>query len=138
MISNIKDLDHLIKSMQPVLNPGVFAFVSVESAEVLKTVKVIASIWEDEGYSAVIAESDAISLGLPIMFRAGWITLTVNSDLQAVGLTAVFARALGKAGISCNVVAGAFHDHIFVPIERTLDAMDALKNLQKSSEENQF
>jgi hypothetical protein len=66
------------------------------------------------------------------MFRAGWITLTVNSDLQAVGLTAVFASALGKAGISCNVVAGAYHDHIFVPIERTSEAIKVLKNMETS------
>ncbi|MDO9263494.1 MAG: ACT domain-containing protein [Desulfosalsimonadaceae bacterium] len=128
----ITDLDQLIKRMQPVLNPGVFAFVSVNSAEALKSVTVIASIWESEGYSAVIEERDALSLGLKIMFRAGWITLNVNSDLQAVGLTAAFAGALGKAGISCNVVAGAWHDHIFVPIERASAAMDVLKNLQKS------
>ncbi|MHB8089430.1 MAG: ACT domain-containing protein [Anaerolineaceae bacterium] len=128
----ITDLDQLIKRMQPVLNPGVFAFVSVNGAEALKSVTVIASIWESEGYSAVIEERDALSLGLKIMFRAGWITLNVNSDLQAVGLTAAFAGALGKAGISCNVVAGAWHDHIFVPIERASAAMDVLKNLQKS------
>lgn len=126
----IKDLDQLIKSMKPVLNPGVFAFVSVHNEEMLKSVKVIASIHEPEGYSAVIAESDALSLGLPILFRAAWITLKVNSDLQAVGLTAAFAGALGKAGISCNVIAGAYHDHIFVPVERSADAMKVLKALQ--------
>lgn len=132
MTSKIKDLDQLINSMEPVLSPGVFAFVSVQSAEVLKSVKILASVWETEGYSAVIAESDAVSLGLPIMFRAGWITLTVNSDLQAVGLTAAFASALGKAGISCNVVAGAYHDHIFVPIERASEAIKVLKNMETS------
>jgi hypothetical protein len=132
MTTIIKDLDQLIKSMEPILNPGVFAFVSVHNEETLKSVKVIASILESEGYSAVIAESDALSLELPILFRAAWITLTVNSDLQAVGLTAVFAGALGKAGISCNVIAGAYHDHIFVPIEHAEDAMKVLKALQQA------
>ncbi|PKN99283.1 MAG: acetyltransferase [Chloroflexi bacterium HGW-Chloroflexi-4] len=135
MISTIKDLNQLIKGMMPVVNPGVYAFVSVPSAEALQSVRVIASVIEDEGYSAVIGESDALSLELPILFRAGWITLTVNSDLQAVGLTATFAGALSKAGISCNVVAGAFHDHIFVPIECTADAMDVLNNMQASVNE---
>lgn len=129
----INDLEQLIHSMEPVLNPGVFAFVSVQNAEELGSVNVIASIQEPEGYSAVIAENDAIVLGLPILFRAAWITLTVNSDLQAVGLTAAFAGALGKAGISCNVVAGAYHDHIFVPVDRAADAMITLKTLQSSS-----
>lgn len=129
----INDLEQLIHSMEPVLNPGVFAFVSVQNAEELGSVNVIASIQEPEGYSAVIAENDAIVLGLPILFRAAWITLTVNSDLQAVGLTAAFAGALGKAGISCNVVAGAFHDHIFVPVDQANSAMITLKGLQTAS-----
>lgn len=130
----ITDLNLLLKSMEPVLNPGVLAFVSVNNAAQLASVKVLASIVEPEGFSAVIAESDAISLGLPILFRAGWITLKVNSDLQAVGLTAAFSAALGRAGISCNVVAGAFHDHIFVPMDRAADAMIALKTLESSSQ----
>ncbi|MBA4384099.1 MAG: acetyltransferase [Anaerolinea sp.] len=129
----IKDLDQLINSMEPVLNPGVFAFVSVENEEMLGSVKVIASILEPEGFSAVVDEKDAIALALPILFRAAWITLTINSDLQAVGLTAAFASALGNAGISCNVVAGAYHDHIFVPVDRAADAMSALKGLQSST-----
>jgi len=119
--------------MEPVLNPGVFAFVSVRNEDELKSVRVAASIWESEGYSAIIAETDASALGLPVLFRAAWITLTVASDLLAVGLTAVFASALGKAGISCNVVAGAYHDHIFVPVERADDAINALKELQSST-----
>ena len=119
--------------MEPVLNPGVFAFVSVKNEAVLRSVKVIASVIEPEGYSAVIAEKDAIALGLPMLFRAAWITLTVTSDLQSVGLTAAFASALGKAGISCNVVAGAYHDHVFVPVERAADAMKVLKGLQAAS-----
>ena len=129
----IKDLDQLLKNMEPVLNPGVFVFVSTKNEAALQPVKVIASILETEGYSAVIAEKDAVALGLPILFRAAWITLNVNSDLQAVGLTAAFASALGKEGISCNVVAGAYHDHLFVPVERAKDAMKALKGLQAAS-----
>lgn len=129
----ITDLGQLLKSMEPVLIPGVFVFVSVKNAEELQGVKVIASIFEPEGYSAVIAEKDAIDLGLLVLFRAAWITLTVASDLQAVGLTAAFASVLGKAGISCNVVAGAYHDHLFVPLECADDAMEALKGLQNAS-----
>ena len=45
---------------------------------------------------------------LSVLFRAAWISLTVHSDLEAVGLTAAFSTALGQAGVSCNVVAGAF------------------------------
>ena len=57
------------------------------------------------------------------------ISLTVHSDLAAVGLTAAFARALADKGISANVVAGFYHDHIFVPWLRRHDALNALQEL---------
>lgn len=70
------------------------------------------------------------TVGVARGVRAAWITLTVHSDLAAVGLTAAFSRVLAEAGISCNVVAGVRHDHIFVPVERAADAMAALRRLQ--------
>lgn len=130
---SVNNLNKLLKSMEPVLNHGVFAYVSAKEKASLCSVKVIASIQEPEGYSAIITEEDAVTLGFPILFRASWITLTVNSDLQAVGFTAAFSDALGKARISCNVVAGAFHDHIFVPVDRAVEAMTVLRNLQSNS-----
>jgi hypothetical protein len=133
MKSPISDLNSLLSAMKPVLNDGIYAFVSVHAETTLQSVKIVSSIREPEGFSAVIAESDAIALGLPILFRAAWITLTVNSDLQAVGLTAAFSSALAKAGISCNVVAGAVHDHLFVPVEHSAEAMAVLQKIQKSS-----
>jgi hypothetical protein len=76
-------------------------------------------------------EGAAEAAGVTPLFRAAWITLTVHSDLNAVGLTAAFARALGDAGISCNVMAAAYHDHIFVPVDDAARAMNALLNLQR-------
>ena len=119
--------------MAPVLNPGVFVFASVSHGESVDPTLVLASIREPEGLSVVMAEDDASRANLKVLFRCGWITLTVNSDLQAVGLTAAFASALGNAGISCNVVAGAWHDHIFVPIDLAEQAMSELRALQSRS-----
>ena len=55
-----------------------------------------------------------------------WITLNVVSDLQDVGLTAAFSNALAEEHISCNVIAGFNHDHIFIPKQ---DAEKALRTL---------
>ena len=129
----ISDLNLLIASLDPQLNPGIYAFVSVPDPEMLASISVLASIRETEGLSAVIPASDAAALHLPVLLRAAWITLTVNSDLQAVGLTAAFASALGNAGISCNVVAGAWHDHIFVPEDQAARAMSVLQGMQSAS-----
>jgi len=133
MNSPISDLSRLLRSMEPVLNPGTFVFTSVKDVAEVDAGTIIASVREPEGLSIVMRESDAREKGLPILFRAAWITLTVPSDLEAVGLTAAFASALGAAGISCNVVAGAYHDHIFVPVESSERAMLALRKLQADS-----
>jgi hypothetical protein len=80
-----------------------------------------------------VPEEQAVAAGLPVLFRAAWISLTVHSDLDAIGLTAAFASALGQAGISCNVVAGAFHDHIFVPVAQAQQALAVLRALQQDA-----
>ena len=71
--------------------------------------------------------------GFEQSFRCAWITLRVNSDLEAVGLTAAFARALADQSIACNVIAGAYHDHLFVPVDRAADALHCLQQLQRRS-----
>lgn len=133
MPTPISDLPTLLRSMAPVLNPGAWAFVSVTDVKDLEGIEVIASIREPEGLSAVISEADAAARGIPVLFRAAWITLRVHSDLAAVGLTAAFSAALAETGIGCNVVAGAYHDHIFVPVERAAEAMTALARLQRTA-----
>jgi len=133
----ISNLSLLLRSLEPVLNPGVYAFVCVSNIETLKSVEVVASVLEPEGLSAVIAESDATALNLTIMFRAAWITLNVQSDLQSVGLTAAFSGALNKAHISCNVIAGAWHDHIFVPANLAKEALVVLRQLQQNAADGQ-
>jgi len=60
------------------------------------------------------------------------ITLNIHSSLEAVGLTAAFATALGKHNISANVVAGCYHDHIFVDVKDQEKAMEVLWGMTKA------
>lgn len=62
---------------------------------------------------------------------AGWLVLRVRSALDAVGLTAAVAQELAGAGVSCNVVAGFHHDHLFVPYEGVDHAMELLEALSR-------
>jgi hypothetical protein len=127
------ELSQLLRSMAPVLHPGVYAFVSVRDPQLLGSVDMLATVREPEGLSVVVREPDAQALGLPVLFRAAWITLMVHSELQAVGLTAAFAGALAAAGIACNVIAGARHDHVFVPVDRGQEALAVLRQLQRTA-----
>ena len=126
----IVDLHTLLRTMQPILNPGIYVFASVPADHQLPAHAIVASIRESEGLSVVMEESAARESRLTPSFRCAWITLSVNSDLQAVGLTASFASALAQAGLSCNVVAGVYHDHLFVPVEQANSAMEVLRKLQ--------
>lgn len=133
MPSPITDLKQLLQSMTPVMNAGAYVFATVDNFQGLDLGKVVACMREPEGLSVVLAEAEADRLGLPAPTRFAWITLQVHSDLQAVGLTAAFAAALGREGVSCNVVAGHHHDHIFVPLDQAGAAMTALQSLQQSA-----
>ncbi len=129
-ISNIKKL---LCTIEPILNKGVYVYSSVPFDFDMSRLKPVAIFKEQEGLTIITDEHDAIESNLDILFRAAWITLNVQSDLKAVGLTAAFSTALGDADISCNVVAGAFHDHIFVPVEEADKAMEVLRRLERRS-----
>jgi hypothetical protein len=125
------DLDALLRTLNPRLNPGTYAFASLSVNEDAARLSPVATFREAEGFTVIVEESRAREAALDVSFRAAWITLDVRSELYAVGLTAAVATALARAGISCNVVAATFHDHLFVPIERASDALAILKALQE-------
>ena len=80
-------------------------------------VEPMATVREDEGLTVVVEKDVADGAGFEYDFVAAMITLGVGSRLDAVGLTPV-VHPLAEAGISCNVMAGYFHDHLFVPVDR--------------------
>lgn len=127
----ISDLSQLLAGMEPSLREGVWVFGILPPGVPLDAEGIVASIREAEGMSVVMEEAAAVRAGVLPVFRAAWITLTVYSDLEAVGLTAAVSSALGAAGISCNVVAGTHHDHLFVPVQRAGAAMETLGSLQR-------
>lgn len=125
----VNDLQQLISTMRPVHRPGRFVFTTSRPGQAPEGVEVQASVREEEGLSLVLTQQDADRAGLDYDYVAGWITLTVHSALEAVGLTAAVSTALAQVGISCNVIAGLHHDHLLVDVERAQDAIDALEAL---------
>jgi len=110
-----KDVNALLRGMQPVLHTDRFVFATTPHPPT--DIDAMAWIREDEGITVVATQKEADRAGLIYDFVAARITLQVHSSLDAVGLTAVVAATLADAGISCNVVAGYYHDHVFVRAE---------------------
>lgn len=121
-----KDLEVLLKSMKPKHNAGEFVFCNTKNVAQLDWSQVIMMFREDESITIITPKEVADKLNIEYSFVASWITLTVHSSLEAVGLTAAFSKALSEEGISCNVVAAYYHDHIFVDKKDTDKAMDIL------------
>ncbi|MDO7170583.1 ACT domain-containing protein [Mariniflexile sp. AS56] len=127
------NLSKLIASMTPELNDGAYVFTTVKDVSVIPREITLFEFKEKEGVTVVLERSQADALHLEYHFVAAWITLLIHSSLEAVGLTAAFSNALTEHNISCNVVAGYYHDHIFVGTGDAIKAMSVLTALAESS-----
>jgi uncharacterized protein len=122
-------LSQLLRALAPDLHSGTYVFATLRESTALTQAEIVASVREPEGVSVIISEEGAAAHRLDGVFPSAWITLAVLSDLHDVGLTAAVSAALAAEGISCNMVAGHHHDHLFVPRDRAADAMQVLGRL---------
>jgi hypothetical protein len=124
-----RDLVRLLRGMKPVLSPEAYGYAIWASKDCPDWA--FATVAEAEGLT-VVAPLDRIRASGMVSEPWARISLAVESDLAAVGLTAAFATALGERGISCNVIAGFHHDHLFVQWDRRDEAVLALEALSRA------
>jgi uncharacterized protein len=127
------DLARLLQSMTPILDADPYGYVVAKAEFALARIETFATVQEAEGLTIIAKASALRGVGYEVTSEWARISLKIHSSLQAVGLTAAFATALGKVGVSANVIAGYYHDHIFVQWDRRHDAMSALLALSRSS-----
>jgi hypothetical protein len=84
---------------------------------------------EGEGTTVIVTKGFAEEKGLEFGETWALITLTIHSDLTAVGLIAAVTSKLAEAKITVNVVSAYFHDHLFVPHDRLNEALSVLRKL---------
>ena len=128
------DLLTLIAQMSPSLDDQVWAFVSVsEVSSEYVAEHALATFRETEGTTLIVPweRAEEFEVCSEPMAR---ITLNIHSSLEAVGLTAAVSQALASEAISANIVAGFYHDHIFVPQAAGERAVACLTMLSAAAE----
>jgi hypothetical protein len=123
-----KDLKKLMTSLSPHLMDGDFVFCTIQDGTYGDFVELLpmASFCEKEGLTLLVTKENADKAGFTYESIFKCITLNVHSSLEAVGLTAAVSSKLAERGISANVIAAYYHDHIFVPAEKADAALSAL------------
>ncbi|KKD00783.1 ACT domain-containing protein [Photobacterium halotolerans] len=133
-MSGIMDLKRLLQTMSPVTREDDYVFCTVNGdiTEYLQYAP-LATFQEQEGLTLVVTAQAAEAAAIKYESTFRCITLTVHSSLEAVGLTAAVSTALAKHGISANVIAAYYHDHVFVPADKADLALQVLTDLTNQS-----
>ena len=131
-MAGILEIETLLKSMSPAIQSGEFVFCTVDgNISDYYQLNPLATFIEAEGLTLILSVEAANKAQLSFEGKFKQITLTVHSSLEAVGLTAAVANKLSDKGISANVVAAYYHDHIFVQSEKAEEALLALQEFSK-------
>jgi uncharacterized protein len=122
-----RDIGRLLAGLSPALCGRAWGYAT--AAVMPAGLAVFATVAEDEGLTLIAPMADLQAAGLEAQGPLARITLTIHSALEAVGLTAAVSAALAQEGISANMVAGFYHDHVFLPAADADRAMAVLKAL---------
>ncbi len=127
------ELGELLAGLAPELLPEEYVFCTLPERKLAPEFSALATFQEEEGLSVVLERSGAQRLGFGRGAVMRCISLGAHSSLEAVGLTAAVAGRLAGLGISANVIAAYFHDHVLVPAERAEEALEALLAMRPES-----
>jgi uncharacterized protein len=123
------NLDKLLSSMAAELVDGLYVFATVSNGVMPVGVRPRMLFQEAEGMTLILLKEEAEANDLAYEFPCRMITLNIHSSLDAVGFLARITTALAKHDMGVNPVSGFFHDHLFVPDGREMDAIRVLKEL---------
>jgi hypothetical protein len=124
-----RNLNQLLLHLEPQLAEEAYVYVRTTKINSIPFRELFALIKEAEGYTLILEKQIADQRQLDYEYVAAKITIQVHSSLEAVGLTAALSGQLAKAGISCNVIAAYYHDHLFVNFDQRIEAIKTLQAL---------
>lgn len=128
----IKDKRQILQLLNPELLETKFVFCTFSESTYndLTHLEPLGSYQEKEGLTLIIPKGKADEYNIHYKSYYRVITLSVHSSLDSVGLITAVSSRLAEAGISANIIAAYFHDHIFVPSAQADLALNVLLELQ--------
>jgi hypothetical protein len=131
-MSGARELSVLLSTVEPELSETEMIFCTFPDFGIAERLHLrpVTVFLENEGLTLIIPKAVAEQHAIPFAATFRAITLNVHSSLEAVGLTAAVSGRLALHGISANVVAAYYHDHIFVPTADAERAVQVLRDLQ--------
>ena len=123
-----KNLSKLLANLSPALTEEEYVFCTFIDSSYgdFLELKPVASMMEKEGLSLVLEKKKAEMANIKFQSSFRCLSLGVHSDLISIGLTAKISSLLYQNNISANIIAGYFHDHIFVPSDQSVRALEIL------------
>ena len=125
-----RNLDLLLKTMQPLLMDGKWVFRTSANGFDAATLETAILMFREPGGVTIISPATPTDYDLPIW---SMITLSIHSSLEAVGFLAAITTSLAAMDIPVNAVSAYYHDHIFVPYGRRDDAMECLQCMMRET-----
>lgn len=107
-----------------------YGFTSIKDGQIDFNNEILGVFREKEGLTIIAPKPYFEKNNIPHESSYAKLTIETHTSLELVGLTAVLTKKLADNKISANVVAGFFHDHIFVQYgtrQKAIEILNALK-----------
>lgn len=134
-MSGETSLSKLLQSIQPILCSGEYVFCCIGDASdqdnCYSQLNPMGQFRENEGITLILERKQADAANLSYTSVFSMITLSIHSSLEAVGFLAAITSKLAEHNISVNPISAYYHDHLFVPISRTPEAIMLLQEFSR-------
>jgi len=130
-MSGQTNLSEVLKSLQIICDNIEYGFGTIKSNSIELNNEILGTFKETEGLTVIAQKAYLEKNNIHHEGTYAKLTIEVHTSLELVGFTAVLAKQLGENNISANVVAGFFHDHIFVQYDLRKKAITALHLLKE-------
>jgi uncharacterized protein len=129
-MSGQTDILEVLKSLQVSCDDMEYGFGLIENKEINLDDQILGLFKEKEGLTVIAPRKYLETKEIKYDGMYAKLTIEAHTSLELVGLTAVLCKKLADNNISANVVAGYYHDHIFVQYDLRQKAIDVLSSLR--------